>query len=417
MPKKCLPAGLVLTLTWLLAGCGSGVSGPYAGHSGDGITVTRSSTLTPAPGYVLVSGVHDSNPAFAVDLNGKVVWSYPFDTHSGNYFPVPIQPLPNGHFIVEAATGSGGAVCADCPQNNVIQEVDLGGTVVWQLTNQQLHDELAKAGYKIDIGQMSHDVIGLPNGHLIVLASDLKTVAMTSGDTPVQGAALIDLDQNRQPVWVWDAFDHLDVNRHPYFPLPDWMHGNAVLYSPDDGNLIFSSRAQSWLIKIDYADGKGTGNIIWRLGKDGDFTLLNGGPPDWFYGQHGPIILSPNSTGVFQIGMFDNGNARVMNAYDAECGAADQPACYSTVPIFQVDEVNRTAKVIWRDTLPFFSFALGNMQVLDNGDVWFDAGWVTNGAIVREVTMQTPPQTVLEMDFDANVYRAIHVPGSTLGLQ
>ena len=61
------------------------------------------------------------------------------------------------------------------------------------------------------------------------------------------GDALVDLDQNHNPVWVWDTFDHLcsatvttpclDINRHP-LDFPDWTHSNALVYSPDDGNLF-----------------------------------------------------------------------------------------------------------------------------------------------------------------------------------
>lgn len=46
------------------------------------------------------------------------------------------------------------------------------------------------------------------------------------------GDVLIDLDQNFNPLWVWNAFDHLDVNRHP-MNFPDWTHGNAILYSAE----------------------------------------------------------------------------------------------------------------------------------------------------------------------------------------
>ena len=387
------------------------------GFSGPKITVTRSSTLSPASGFVLMSGDSGDAPAFATDLNGRIAKQYPFDSHSGNYHPIPIQPLSNGNLIVESATGSGIAPCTDCPANNVVLEMDNSGHVVWQQTNQQLQDALTAKGFNIKLAQMSHDAIGLPNGHIIVLASNLKDIPAQSGTTTYQGSVIIDLDSNHQPVWVWDAFDHLDIARHPYFALPDWTHGNAVAYSADDGNLLFSARAQSWIIKIDYQNGTGTGNILWRLGYQGDFTLTNGGPADWFYGQHAPIFLSTNTTGVFQLGMFDNGNSRVLDATEAKCGTSGQPDCYSTVPIFQIDEVNRTATVVWRDKLEFFSSAVGNMQVLDNGDVWFDAGRVGENSIIREVTRDATPQTVLEMKVNEIVYRAIHVPGAKLGIQ
>ena len=68
-----------------------------------------------------------------------------------------------------------------------------------------------------------------------------------------------------QPVWAWNEFNHLDINRRPY-SYPDWTHTNAVLYSKDDGNLIISIRHQNWLVKIDYNNGAGAGDILWKLG-------------------------------------------------------------------------------------------------------------------------------------------------------
>lgn len=350
--------------------------------------------------------------AFATDLEGKVIWQYDFDSHSGAYQPQPIQPLPNRNFIVVAAHESGIALCSHCGANNAILEIDASGKTLWKMTNHQLQVALTQAGFKIALAQMSHEATGLPNGHLLVLASDLRKIA--GHKKQIQGGVIIDLDENHRPVWVWDTFDHLDVNRNPYFKLPDWIHANAITYSKDDGNLLFSTRAQSWVIKIAYENGRGNGAVLWRLGYQGDFKLLNGGPADWFYGQHAPIFLSRNTTGVFQLGLFDNGNRRVMNDSGARCGEAGQVACYSTVPIFEIDEGHRTAKVIWRDKLPFYSIAVGNMQVLENGDVWFDAGDVKRKTIMREVTREADPQTVLEMRVNTIIYRAIHIPEKSL---
>ena len=96
---------------------------------------------------------------------------------------------------------------------------------------------------------------------------------------------------NLQPVWAWNEFNHLDPNRHPYL-FPDWTHTNAVLYSPDDGNILVSMRHQNWVVKVDYQDGKGSGAILWQLGEGGDFTLKNGiDPTDWQYAQHMPNLL------------------------------------------------------------------------------------------------------------------------------
>ena len=109
------------------------------------------------------------------------------------------------------------------------------------------------------------------------------------GTTSVIGDALVDIDPNGNVVWGWSAFDYLDVNRHLQ-GLPDWTHSNAIVYTAD-GNLLLSMRHQSWILKIDYANGAGSGNLLWKLGEDGDFTILGVIPSQWFYGQHHPLIL------------------------------------------------------------------------------------------------------------------------------
>ena len=65
-----------------------------------------------------------------------------------------------------------------------------------------------------------------------------------------------------QPVWLGTNSTTLDINRRPYL-YPDWTHTNAVIYSKDDGNLIISIRHQNWLVKIDYNNGAGAGDILW----------------------------------------------------------------------------------------------------------------------------------------------------------
>jgi arylsulfate sulfotransferase len=145
------------------------------------------------------------------------------------------------------------------------------------------------------------------------------------------------------PDWVWNSFDHLDINRHPFL-FPDWTHSNVLLYSADDHNVLLSVRHQNWIIKIDFEDGKGSGNILWRLGEGGDFSL-NGGidPTDWFYAQHGPNFFSTNTTGVFKLGVMDSGGDRQFPT-GVICGVGGAAPClYSTALVLQVDEAAKTA--------------------------------------------------------------------------
>ena len=181
-----------------------------------------------------------------------------------------------------------------------------------------------------------------------------------------------------RPVWLWNEFDHLDITRQPYL-YPDWTHTNAILYSPSDGNLIISIRHQNWLVKIDYETELARETSCGILGYEGDFALLNAdgstdtNATDWFYAQHGPSFATPNTSGKFSLILFDNGDDRGVSVVaGGTCGVAGQPACYSTVPLLQLDETAKTATMAFNPTTPDYSFFGGNAEVLKNGNVEYD---------------------------------------------
>jgi hypothetical protein len=256
----------------------------------------------------------------------------------------------------------------------------------------------------------------LPNGHLIVIAATQQVVSGTT----VTGDVLIDLDENRNPVWLWNEFDHLDIDRRPYL-FPDWTHTNAILYSPNDGNLIISIRHQNWLVKIDYANGTGAGDILWHLGYQGDFTLVGGtDPTDWFYAQHGPSFVSANTTGKFSLAVFDNGDDRFLPSGQVQC-TTQGPSCYSTVPIFDIDETAKAATLTFHTTAPFYSFFGGNNGVLQNGNIEFcESGESTTvlAGDVYEITQGGSAQTVWHMKITGQwAYRGQRLPSMYPGVQ
>lgn len=390
------------------------------------ISVSQPGNLAPNAGVELLDLVNAAgvtgNPLQAVvtDLNGNVIWYYDVDPAGTGALPFPIKLLPNGHFLINAtAAGTGGTGAP-----GVLEEIDLAGSVIQSMTSAELNTRLAAAGFNLVTQSMHHDFLLLPNGHIILIVNhtkDFTDLPGYPGTTTVLGDALIELDQNWQPVWVWDTFDHLDVNRHPV-AFPDWTHSNAIIYSPDDGDLLLSMRDQSWVIKIDYEDGKGSGGILWRLGYQGDFALASGGAPAaWYYGQHDIQIVSPNSSGVFNLSMFDNGWIRVMDDNGDLCGTTGQPACYSRSVTLQVDEPTRTASIIWQNSNLPYSLALGSMRFQTNGDVEFDEGFLPDTpwqAIVREVTEQTDPQLVWQLNVDHQPgYRIFRLPSLYPGVQ
>lgn len=377
-------------------------------------------TVTTTPGAVPQSGVelldlitYSGNvaaiaPVAVTDLQGNILWSY---NPGLPLVPNPVKILPNGHLLINFSSTTTGY--------SVMQEIDLTGQLIWQMTADQLNQALAAAtcpGCNITVLGTTHDFVLLPNGHLVVLAAIQQQI---SGIT-VSGDVVIDLDQNRNPVWLWNEFDHLDVNRRP-MGFPDWTHSNAILYSPDDGNLIVSIRHQNWLVKIDYANGTGAGDILWHLGYQGDVALLGGTDPiDWFYAQHGPSFVGTSTAGKFTLAVFDNGDDRVFPP-GVTCGAAGAPPCfYSTAQVFDIDENAKTATLVFHPTAPTYSFFGGNNEVLANGNLEFceSAEPTQIAGDIYEITQGSSPTTVWHMTVTGQyVYRGKRIPSLYPGVQ
>jgi arylsulfate sulfotransferase len=396
------------------------------------ITVTTANGATPQPGVELIDTVTTGpgkQNAFVTDLAGNVIW---FLTTNANQGPNPIKLLSNGHFLVNFSGQPDGT-------DSAIQEIDLGNNVIWSMSAHDINTALSTAtctGCNVTILGTHHDFVSLPNGHLIVIAS---TQQVQPDSTTATGDVVIDLGDMEnvsgsnphhtpQPVWIWNEFDFLDTNRRPYM-YPDWTHTNALLYSSDDGNLIVSMRHQNWLVKMDYSNGTGDGHIIWKLGYQGDFALLDsaGNPDsddtDWFFAQHGPSFTTTNTTGSFSMVLFDNGDDRgVTTVVGGTCGVTGQPDCYSTVPFLNLDETAMTAQLAMNPTTPDYSFFGGDAEVLANGNVEYDEcdALALPGSEGRifEAPQATPTQAIWKMQLSGqDTYRGTRLPSLYPGVQ
>ena len=395
------------------------------------ISVTNPNGLTPTPGVILADlwpGTSNQVMVTAFDNAGNLIWYYDYSSSLPRVAPVKL--LPNGHMQMIFVTVSAQGVFSA----GLVQEIDLAGNLISQFTLDDLNNWLNAAGYNLTLSTIYADFVPLPNGHLILLCEHVRNcteIPVCVGSDDVTVSALVDLNQNHKVAWVWDPLDHLcsatsgpclDINRRP-MGWPDFMHSNALVYSPDDGNLLLSVRHQFWVLKLDYQDGQGSGDILWRFGPQGDFTLTNAGIDDWNYAQHDPNIVSPNSTGVFNLILMDNGDNRgIFDVPSAPCGTAGQAACYTTVPIFQVDEVNMTATLLWQDNLsPVYSVAAGSARLLNDNNV--DMGIYApsddpTGSRYMEVTHDPSPLIVLRMEVSGqNNFRMVHYPSLYPGVQ
>lgn len=392
-----------------------------ADHLRATLSATTTPGMTPQSGIELVDLV--TTGAEATDLAGNIIWYYDGPAAGGTILQ-PLRPLHNGHFLLVLAPNS--SVPLTGPPitpttTDEIREIDLAGNTIQSLNITDLNTKLVTAGFTLNALVIHHDIIELPNGHWIFFVNSIQNfnnLQGLSGTTAVLGDAIVEVDNNLNPVWVWNSFDHLDINRHPYL-FPDWTHANALLYT-SDGNLLVSLRHQNWIIKIDYENGRGSGDVLWHLGQGGEFTLVGGtDPTDWTYAQHGPAFIGEASAGVFDLGVLDNGDDRAFPS-----GVSCQGTCpYTTVPIYHIDESALTATVVFHDVLSKYSFFGGDVAALLNGNVEYDLCSDPSvapqpGSSVWEVTQVASPQVVWNMIVAGDYgYRIFRQPSLYPGVQ
>ena len=224
---------------------------------------------------------------------------------------------------------------------------------------------------------------------------------------------IVVLDKNLNVVWTWDAFDHLDPHRAavlgetcpgagcPAFFLArtanDWTHGNAIQETPD-GNFLYSTRNQDWLIKIAYDGGNGDGHVVWKLGQDGDFLIDSQDPFPWFSHQHDGNFESADPTRLM---VFDDGNTRVAALNGGN----------SRGQVYQLDEKNRTAKLVLNADLGVYALAVGSAQRLRDGNYHFNAGFVFDTDRYDSYSIEVNPagKIVYETHQDVILYRTFRM--------
>jgi arylsulfate sulfotransferase len=355
----------------------------------------------------------------ATDLAGKIIWYY---------WPTPVQSI----ILTRPLSGGGIITIQNGPVWNLpserlqlLRQIDLAGNIIRETNTGAIEQQLLALGAR-DAGPCAsiprpapvgagcldsfhHDAIQtLPNGDVALFVNIEKILPPgAQGDTSglpvdVLGDMIVIADSNWQVKWYFDAFQHasgapqLDINRPatlgetcskneqgcpPMFLLgsgiaplgKDWLHCNSLDYRPQDGDILLSCRNQDWVMKVDYQNGAGTGNILWRMGPCGDFTFdnINNDPWPWFSGQHD---VGMENRGAGPLTMFDNGDTRV----SPPSGAGSSSGCMPGVGsgnsrgmALTFDEATMTVTPVLSVDLGVFSTGSGSAQLLSNGNYYF----------------------------------------------
>jgi arylsulfate sulfotransferase len=112
---------------------------------------------------------------------------------------------------------------------------------------------------------------------------------------------------------------------------------------------------------------------------------------------------------------FNNGNSRLLDANNDACGTPGFAACYSSVPIFELNESAKTGQVLSEINLsPHYSICCGDALMLSNGNIEYDVALdvnTPNESFIQEVTPEQTPQLLWQMNITGQLaYRGFRIP-------
>jgi hypothetical protein len=389
------------------------------------VTETPRSPGSTATDRIVIRSLTEPWRSDATDLDGNVVWY--LDPVSNSFLT---RVLPGGRFL---ALADGANSVNTMKRWQLLREMDLLGHTLRETNVSRLAEQLEAHGIKSDCklgGQQCvpgfhHEAIRLSNGHTLVMAGlERMFPAGTQGaKEPVDiiGDLVLDLDEDFQLAWFWNAFDHMDLKRAslgnekckvgpgddgctPVFLASEangWLHSNALAYTPDGGVLI-SIPEQDWVIKIDYANGHGTGKVLWKLGLDGDFKAQSDDSYPWFSYQH-DAGFDPQS-GLLVL--FDDGHRR----------KDKNPKANNRGQAWKIDENSKTATLVLNADVGVYAVAVGSAQPLSDGGYSFESGFINPGpagmsAIYSQTTEISPAGKIIyaQRTIGALTYRSFRV--------
>lgn len=162
------------------------------------------------------------------------------------------------------------------------------------------------------------------------------------------GDGIVIFNKEGEEIWGWNIFDHVDPFSENYVLREDWSHANAISVDTD-GHFLISFRNFDQIWKIHSF----TGEIIWRLGLNGDFNLNN---ENIFYQQHAIHNIDDN-----KLMLFDNGSADFRRS--------------SRAFIFSIDSVQNNFYLHQSVFLPddLFTFKQGSVYQFNDNNYLFSS--------------------------------------------
>jgi hypothetical protein len=287
--------------------------------------------LTPAasPGYTLVA-LEQSTWTYLVDRRGREVHRWASAAPPGQ----STELLPSGLLLRAEELHVDGAFPGGKGRGGVVEELTWSGRSAWRFQ------------YASPEHQLHRDVEDLPNGNVLMIAREHKSVAeaVAAGRDPtlLSGGALwpdhvIEVDPHTDRiVWRWHVWDHLvqdfdpgkanygDPSDHPGridvnytkggHGGADWNHTNSVAYDAERDEIVLSVRQFSEIRVIDHSttteEARGpAGDLKFRWGNPATHDKGSDADETLFF-QH-DARWTTDATGAPAFTVFDHGAPKV----------------------------------------------------------------------------------------------------------
>ncbi len=283
------------------------------GPSGNGRTLHPYTLFNPA----------DHNSTYLINSAGEVVHAWECEYSAG-----AVYLREDGHLLrtsrLPGPTGGAGG----------FQVLAWDGSVVWEFQYTSQH----------------HDIEGLPNGNVLMITREDKTIAeaIAEGRDPalltgnlLRPLRILEVERDGSGgsiVWEWHLWDHLiqdfDSTKNNYGNVADhpelldinfakdgvanWIHTNSIAYHPLFDQIVVSSRklCEIWVIDHSTTTAQAAGHTGGASGKGGDILYRWGNPQAYragtiadqqLFGQHDAQWIDTGCPGAGNLLLFNNG--------------------------------------------------------------------------------------------------------------
>lgn len=241
--------------------------------------------------YTLYSNSASIN-TYLVDTNGTVYKTWTFPTDRKTCFSSYLIP---GDTLVRTVINDSNVIYGG-GVSGIVQKVDWDNNVIWDFKYSDLTTVL------------HHDICPMPNGNILMIACEKKTVAeaQQAGSNPSitrRSEKIIEVHptgpNTGDIVWEWKAWDHLcqrhDSTKDNYVPLvknnpqlihinyrliQDFIHLNGIDYNAALDQIVVSSYVFSeiWVIDHSTTSAEAAGHTGGNSGHGGDLIYRWGNP-------------------------------------------------------------------------------------------------------------------------------------------